>query len=89
MIHGDQHALAMQIKELRILDTARHSLIDGFRSRILATGMPHLQRTRSAQRTQVAFIVSAALLAGTAFALIAAQSPPKPAAAMVVYKSAS
>jgi len=41
------------------------------------------------QRTQVVSIVSAALLTGAALAVIAAQSPPKPATAMVVYKSAT
>jgi hypothetical protein len=83
LIHGDLRARALQIKELRVLDTARHSLIDGCRYRILATGMPH------SQRIQVVSIVSVALLTGAALAVIAAQSPPKPTAAMVVYKSAT
>jgi hypothetical protein len=83
LIHGDLRARALQIKELRVLDTALHSLIDRCRYRIPATGMPQ------SQRTQIVFIVSAALLTGAALTVIAAQSPPKPATAMVVYKSAT
>jgi hypothetical protein len=83
LIYGDLRARALQIKELRVLDTARFPLINGCRYRIPATGMPQ------SPRTQVVSIVSAALLTGAALAVVAAQSPPKPAAAMVVYKSAS